>query len=153
MTTTVDPAEAARQLAALEQYNADLARRVVAPWWYHPALGLVTGSMIAMLAAPLVWRLVHLAFVFGASWLLIQGYKRRTGVWVHGWRAGRTRWVSAGLAALVLTVGLVSVGLWLATGETLIHLVSAGVVALAVTAAGPLWEAAFRRDLEQGGRR
>lgn len=150
MTTAVDPAEAARQLADLEQSRAELARRIVAPWWYHPALGLVTASMIAMLAAPLVWRLVHLAFVFGACWLLMRAYKRRTGVWVHGWRAGRTRWVSAGLAAVVLAVGLASVGLWLATGEVLIHFVAAGLVAVLVTAAGPLWEAAFRRDLGAG---
>ena len=35
-------------LAEVEAARAELARRAVAPLWYHPALGLLTGGLVAV---------------------------------------------------------------------------------------------------------
>lgn len=153
MSSSVDPQEAARQLAGLETFRAEIARRAVAPWWYHPSIGVLVGSMIAMLAAPLLWRLVHLAFVFGGAFLLARVSQRRTGVKFNEWRRGPTRWVSAGVAASVLSVGLACVAIVLFfDGHPLVYLVGSLIAALIVSAAGPLTETVFRRQSAEDGR-
>lgn len=152
MPPSVDPAEAARQLADLDASNAEMARRAVAPWWYHPALGLLVGGMIATMAAPLVWRSAYLVVFFPCLLLLMHAYRRRTGVWVNGWRAGRTRFVSGVLAVSVFLIGLASFGLAQLYDQPFAYLAGGVLTAVVATAAGPLWEVAFRRDLAQGER-
>jgi hypothetical protein len=143
--------EAARMLAEVEAANAELARRAVAPLWYHPALGLLMGGMVAVQGAPLPFIGVYYA-AFGIGLvLLIAAYRRRTGLWVSGYRPGRTRVVAFGLAA---TVALTLLGaLWLqrTAGVAWALPLAGGVVAVITTVGGFVWEAAFRRDLREGG--
>lgn len=150
-TPSIDPAEAARILAEVEAANADLARRARAPVWYHPALGLLLGGLVAVQGQSILLIIgFYLVFVIGLA-LLVRAYKRHTGMWVSGYRAGRTRWVAVGLA--VLTALSIPLSAWLVREHALVAapFIIGAVAAGVVTIGGFVWEAAFRRDLRDGG--
>jgi hypothetical protein len=139
--------DAQRMLAEIDAANADLAQRAKAPTWYHSALGLLIGGLIAVQGLPLpLVAAFYTAYVVGLV-LLVRAYKRHTGLWINGYRAGRTRWVAIGLAALSILCGLIAVWLQRERGLALAPPIFGAIVALIVTIGGFVWEAAFRADL------
>lgn len=143
--------DARRMLAEVEAANADLAERAKAPTWYHPALGLLIGGLIAVQALPIPFMVAFYVVYVAGLGLLVRAYKRHTGMWINGYRAGRTRWVAVGLAALATLGGLISLWLVRERGLTLAPLAFGGLIAVIVTIGGFVWEAAFRADLRDGG--
>lgn len=139
-----------RMLAEVEAANADLARRAKAPLWYHPALGLLVGALIAVQGQPTSILLAFYAAYIAGLALLVRAYKRHTGLWVSGYRAGRTRWVALGLATLTMIGGVIAVWLLRERGLTAAPLIFGAIVAVIVTVGGFVWEAAFRADLRDG---
>ncbi len=147
---SIDPAQAARMLAEVEAANADLARRARAPVWYHPVLGVLMGGLVAVQGQSIPLMIgFYLVFVIGLA-LLVRAYKRHTGLWVSGYRAGRTRWVAAGLAVLMGLSVLAPAWLVRAHHMTAAPFVFGAFAAVVVTIGGFVWEAAFRRDLRDG---
>lgn len=144
--------DALRMLAEVEAAGEDLAERAKAPAWYHPALGLLMGGLCAVQAAPVPGMFAYYAVFIVGLILLVRAYIKRTGLWINGYRAGRTRWVAVGLA--MITTGLMLLSAWLfhTRKETLAPLVFAGLIAVIVTIGGYVWQAAFRADLRAGGR-
>lgn len=146
--TDNDPAT---MLAEVRAANEELAKRAVAPVWYHPALGLLVGGLMAVQGADLSFvGAYYAAFSIGLV-MLVAAYKKHTGLWINGYRSGRTRVVAIGLA---LTVTLIMLGsLWLqrSAGVTWAMVLGGAITAIITTAAGFLWEAAFRHDLRKGG--
>jgi hypothetical protein len=143
--------DALRMLAEIKAANTGMAERLKAPTWYHPALGLLTGGLAAVQAAPVIWMYVYYV-VFGLGLVvLVRSYMRKTGMWVSGYRAGRTRIVAVSLA--VITGALMVNSAWLFRSKhlTWVPLVTAVVLAVIVTIAGFVWEAAFRKDMREGG--
>lgn len=86
-TRTPDPGEALRLIAGT---RSDLADRLITPWWYHPAFALLVGAFVASFAfdSTLV-TCIALGLYLGGISALMNAYRRKTGVWVNGWRAGR----------------------------------------------------------------
>jgi hypothetical protein len=143
--------DAARMMAEVRAANAELARRAVAPVWHHPALGLLAGGLIAMLGQPAPLILAYEA-VFGLGcWLLVVAYKRRTGLWVSGYRKGRTRWLALALGAAYAVVAVTVLWAYRQMGVTWAPYAGGGLVAVVTTIQGFVWEAAFRRDLRDEG--
>ena len=143
--------DARTMLAEVEAARDDLAQRARAPLWYHPILGLLAGGMVAIQGQSSTLKVAFTGvFVLGVA-LLVRAYKRHTGLWISGFRAGRTRWVAIGLGVAIALCGLVA--LWLARhrGVAEAPLVFGGIIVVVVTVAGHLWEAAFRADLRDGG--
>jgi hypothetical protein len=147
----MNESDGARMLAEVETANAELAQRARAPLWYHPALGLLMGGLAAVAGQPTPVILAYEAVMLVGLWLLVQAYKRRTGMWVSGYRKGRTRWVAFSLAAACAAVTILS--LWLRRAHDIAWAPYVGgmVIFVLATAGGLLWEAAFRRDLRDGG--
>jgi hypothetical protein len=144
---TISRDDAARMLAEVQAANTELAKRAVAPVWYHPALGLLSGGMVLALNASTAWAVVYSGvFVVGIG-LLVLAYRRKTGLWINGYRKGRTRWVAIGLAAAFPAIGVASVWLQRERGLDWSPWAGAGAVFVLTTIAGFAWEAAFRRDL------
>lgn len=142
--------DALRMLAEVRAANADLAERAKAPTWYHPALGLLIGGMVAVQGLPIVGKIAaYLVFAAGL-FLLICAYKRYTGLWINGYRAGRTRWVAVGLATITTLCMLMAVWLERDRGLTYAPFAFGAIVAVLVTIGGFVWEAAYRRDLRDG---
>src|SRR4051795_11623119 len=109
----IDSSAAAAQLAALHSDRAQLAERVVPPWWYDPCLGLVAFVFVSSISLRNAGWVYFAALGVGllGLWALVTAYKRITGLWVSGFRRGRTRrvvrvWVSGYLAVAV--AGLVA---------------------------------------------
>src|SRR5947209_16614233 len=109
----LDPTTAAAQLAELRTDRAQLAERVVPPWWYDPCLGLVVFVLVSAMALRYDgwWYFAALGAGVIGLWALVSAYKRITGLWVSGLRRGRTRrvvrvWVPLYLA--VVLAGLVA---------------------------------------------
>jgi hypothetical protein len=147
---TISRDDAARMLAEVQAANAELARRAVAPVWYHPALGLLAGGMVVALNAPAPWAMAYnVVFLVGCG-LLVLAYRRKTGLWINGYRKGRTRWIAVGLGVGFAALALG--GVWLKREHGLDWAPWAGGAAVFVlaTIAGFGWEAAFRRDLRDG---
>jgi hypothetical protein len=74
-------------------------------------------------------------------------YQRHTGMWISGLRRGRTRWVAIATATLAAVLMLGAVWLRAARGLAWAPLAAAPFVAVVVTIAGFVWEAAYRADL------
>jgi hypothetical protein len=134
-------------LDAIQAANRQMAARAEVPAWRHAILGVLAGGLVAVQAAPIVWRMAYYAAYCVGLFLFVRAYRRHTGMWIPGYRAGRTRWVAVGAAALVAALFLGAI--WAATEQGLIGAYYAGalLVALCVTAAGHVWQWAYRRDL------
>jgi hypothetical protein len=142
--TEAEGLEALNQIAAA---NREMAERAKAPGWYHWALGALIGGMAAVQEAPGLWMVAYYPVFMAGVVLLVRAYKRHTGMWIPGYRAGRTRWVAIGGAALV---GVLMIGAVFLKREMGLHgacLAAGLLLAGIVTAQGYLWEAAYRRDL------
>jgi hypothetical protein len=103
--------DALRMLAEVQAANADMAERAKAPVWYHPALGLLLGGLAAIQAAPLIWQGLYFVVYLVGLGLLVKAYIRKTGMWIPGYRAGRTRIVAVSL--VIVCVGLTAFSGWL----------------------------------------
>ncbi|KUL27854.1 hypothetical protein [Actinoplanes awajinensis] len=107
---------AAEQLAAIADTRTAVAGRLVTPWWYHPALGLALAGYVLGLGlggtpVSAVFAMLFILVCLGLAHL----YKRRTGVWVSGFEAGRaSRWAYA-MGALV---GVIVAATWATTAYT-----------------------------------
>jgi hypothetical protein len=143
--------EAAGAIAAIADSRTVLADRIVAPCWYHPALGLLAGAAIAEADA--------------RSWLLfgwsIAGYTVGCGalLWLNQRRVGvamkyfdpRTRLIFS-LQVMTL-IALIAVACWLELDRG-IHgvFLIAGALAVAVTVAFGRWSDGVLRARLQASR-
>jgi hypothetical protein len=131
-------------LAAIADQRRGAAERLVTPWWYHPALGLLVGGFVAARAfdSPLVQVLTLVVF-FVALALLVQLYRRRTGVWITGYRRGAAGRVTALLVAVYLAAIF---GAYLVEGVGA-FLAAGAVIAAATVVLGHRFDAAVQEEL------
>lgn len=144
-TGTPNAAEALRLVAGT---RAELADRLVTPWWYHPALGLLIGGWVASYAADsFLVTVIALAVYFAGIATLIAAYRRITGLFVNGLRAGRaSRWgVYTGVATAVGLVG--SVALRSGAGVTVAPIVAGILLVPLVIYLGHRFDDALRAEL------
>ena len=74
---------AVAQLASLQADRAALADRVLQPWWYDVALGLLLFGFLSSYAADSLWVTFPAMVVFFAGLgALVAAYRRITGVWM-----------------------------------------------------------------------
>lgn len=134
-------------LDLISDANRKLAQRAKAPGWYHYVLGLLVGGLAAVQAAGVPWNIAYYVVYGLGLWLIVRGYRKHTGMWIPGYRAGRTRWVAFTLAALVGGIFLAAVVIDRRTGAHQAYLIAGALLAVVTTIGGYVWEAAFRRDL------
>ncbi len=80
----IDRDTAAAQLAALRADRVALADRVVQPWWYDVALGLLLSGLLASYALDSLRVTVPALVLVGAGLgALVSVHRRRTGVWAN----------------------------------------------------------------------
>lgn len=113
----MDPREALAALRTVERSRSEAADRLITPWWYHPALGVLVGGCIAAVLSG-----VHISVLMGlfalyflGLYALVRAYRHLTGMWVssvaYGPRARRsaTRWGIA-VVALALVGAVFGIG-------------------------------------------
>ncbi|GAA0312861.1 hypothetical protein GCM10009087_23770 [Sphingomonas oligophenolica] len=142
--------DAAEALAAMHASQARLAAAANCPPERHLAFGALLGNLVATPALPTTWTLVAEGFILVGIVLVVRWDRRRTGMFINGYRSGRTRPVTFGMLAVFLI--LYSASTWLSRGLG-IHWapLALGAVAAAVGYyASVLWARIFKREMELG---
>jgi len=137
-------------LDLLQAATRKVADQAKPPAWYHVTLGLLVGGLAAIQEAPIVWRFAYEAAALASMFLLVRAKKRHTGLWIPGYRAGRTRWVAAGVGSLFVAIFLLSAWARFDLHLQGVFLVAGALIAVLTTAAGYIWHWAYRLDLAEG---
>jgi hypothetical protein len=143
-TSSTDAAEA---LAAMRASQARLAVAAVCPPGRHLAFGAVMGCLAATPALSTTNALVAEAVLVACIALIVRWDRRRTGMFINGYRAGKTRPITFTMLGVFLVLYLAS--FWLARDRGIywapipIGVLTAGLAYYAST----LWQRAFRREL------
>jgi hypothetical protein len=138
--------EARAALDAKGNAERQLAKAADCPPWRHALFGLVMASLIATPALPLPLRLVALAAIFVGIGLIVISDRRRMGMFVNGYRRGKTLVVSIALLVFDLVLYALSVRAEV-DGDTNLPLMFAGV-AFGVNVIGSIvWQRIFVREL------
>jgi ABC-type iron transport system FetAB permease component len=142
----IDRDDAAAQLAALQADRAALAERVLQPWWYDVALGLLLFGFLASYAFDSLWVTFPALVVFFAGLgALVAAYKRITGVWVNA--DGRVMLVWGAMVLVVLVPAFV---LAEGFGHRWVMVVAGAVLGVAVAVMGRRWGRAYVAELRDG---
>ena len=139
----VDRDVATAQLAALQADRAALADRVVPPWWYDVALGLLMFGFLSSYAFDSPWVTFPALVVFlSCLGALVAAYKRITGIWVN------VTWpVMAVWSAVVLAVLVPAFVLAEGYGHHWVMVPAGAVLGLAVILFGRYWARAYAAEL------
>jgi hypothetical protein len=144
MSTIADAQEA---LAHIHASRAQLARVTHCPPARHIAFAALMASVVlSPLAAP--YQLLAMLPIFIGMALVIRWDRRRMGMFVNGYRRGRTRWVIAGLLPAFVVLYLASMTFALRK-EAIWPSLLLGAVMFGVAWGGSiLWQRVFVRELE-----
>lgn len=139
--------QAQAALAGLDTDRAELAHRVVTPWWYHPVLGAILAVIVAAQALPLGLSLLGLLPGLLAMIVLVKSYSRRYGVAVSGSYGPRTRRLQIAVGALVGITIAAALALKLAEAPVGWTLLPMAVVLVGIILIGRRYDAALRSEL------
>jgi len=139
--------EAAEALAAMRASQARLAQAADCPPSRHFAFAALMGGLIATPALPSFYALLAEGVLLLGVALVVRWDRRRTGMFINGYRAGRTRPLTFAILAVVLA--LYATGFWLARDRGIwwAPLATATVAAGIGYYASMLWQRVFRREM------
>ena len=104
-------------------------------------------ALVATPAVPLALRFVLLALIFVAIALVVQSDRRRLGVFVNGYRRGKTRLVALPMLALILLLYAASCYFALNRGQPRISLALAAASFVIGYIGSMIWQRVFVREL------
>ena len=133
---------------------ADARNRLVTttryPAWRHAAFGAVMAIFVGGIGLPTAFNMSATVVGLMATVILAQHDRKTSGMFVNGFRAGRTRWVSIVLMITMLALMFVQVRVRFSVGPGLWTAAIAGVAFAVGTAASIVWWRAYVADLAQG---
>ena len=138
----------ARSALEAKQYaEAQMARAATCPPWRHALFGLMMGGLVATPAFEMPIRVSILVILLAMIPIIIASDRKRMGMFINGYRRGKTRIVAIGILAVELSLYAVSVVRGLDHNDHLTPLLL-GVVGLAVGTLGSmLWQRVFVREM------
>lgn len=146
---SLNPTDAAQSLEAMRQSREKLAAAADCPPERHLAFALALGALVACQAAP-VWGVFTVeAIVLAGIPLVILWDRRRTGMFINGYRNGRTRPLTFAMLAFALALGALGVWLKLSRGVWWAPLPCGAVVAAGAWWASARWMRIYRRELSE----
>jgi len=140
--------EARASLEDVHRVEAELADRLVTPWWYYTGLGLVEALMVSSMAFPDSLRAPALVIGLAGLGLLVRNYQRLTGLGMSNQYFALARGWSVALVVVIL-VALVIV---LLVDQPLVTAATAVVVFVATVVLGRRADTAMRYRLRHGTR-
>jgi hypothetical protein len=139
--------EAASALDAKRQAEIQMARAATCPPWRHAVFGLLMGALVASPAFETAVRFAILIAILACIPIIIRSDRKRMGMFINGYRRGKTRIVVAGILIVELGLYFVSLTRGLEHHDHLTPLVL-GVLAVLVGIAGSLlWQRVFVREM------
>lgn len=145
MTTTAEEAIAA--LDAKKSAEQQLAAAALCPPWRHAVFGLLMGALVATPAFAFPIRMSILAGLIPVVALIVRSDRKRMGMFINGYRRGRTRIVALAMLAIVLGLYAVSVHRGLGLGDTVTPLLLGVAAAISGTIGSIIWQRVFVREL------
>ena len=141
--------EAAAALAAMRESRERLAQAVDCPPQRHLAFAGLLGTLVAAQAAPPLIGIAIEMLVLVGILAVIAWDRRRTGMFINGYRAGATRFVTFALLAFALTS--LCLGIWLKEDEHVAWapLALGALVAVVAYYASALWQRIYLRELRR----
>jgi hypothetical protein len=139
--------EARASLDDVRRVEADLADRLVTPWWYHPGLGLVEALFISSMTFPVWLGLPAVAVGLIGLGLLVRNWQRLTGLGAvsRQYNVLAREWVIALLVVLLVAIVVV-----LLVDRPVVTAVTAVVVFVATVVLGRRGDSAVRDRLRHG---
>ena len=148
LTLRPSPEEARASLEDVRRMEADLADRLVTPWWYYPGLGLVEALIVSSMAFPDWWARAAQAIGLAGFVLLIRSYQRLTGLGMSNQYFALAR----GWSVALLVVVTVAIVVGLLVDQPVVTAATAVVVFVATVVLGPRADTAIRKRLRDGTR-
>ncbi|QNN64678.1 hypothetical protein H9L12_10415 [Sphingomonas rhizophila] len=143
----MDTREAMLALDAKQSAERDLAAAAHCPAWRHGVFGIMMGAMVASPAVALPWRYFVLAFALAAIPLIVRSDRKRTGMFINGYRRGKTRLVTFAILAALLVLYTLSVRAALSNGDHLTPLLLGIAAAVLATLGSIQWQRVFVREM------
>jgi hypothetical protein len=147
MTTETDEATAA--LAAMQSSRERLAAAATCPPERHLVFAGLLGGIVASQAAPSLIAIVIEGLLIGCVGLVVAWDRKRTGMFINGYRAGRTRPLTFGLLAIALGAAVLGIWLKLDRGIWWAPLACGLFVAVAAYVASAVWQRIYVRELRE----
>lgn len=143
----MESSDALSALDAKRAAEAQIAKAANCPPWRHAVFGLLMGALVASPAFDTLPRIAILIAILACIPLIIHSDRKRTGMFINGYRRGKTRLVVFGVLAVELSLYFVSVVRGLDHHDhTTPRLL--GVLAVAIGIAGSLiWQRVFVREM------
>ncbi len=148
----MNPIEARAALDGIDDAQRALALKATyCPPWRHAAFGAIMGALVLGTGLGSLWQgLLLVAAMLGVV-LLVADDRRRYGLFVNGYRKGRTLPVTLALLGTMLATMFGEIhareaGLSLATKFGI-----AGIAFAVAVAASVVWSRVYRRELMNGG--
>jgi hypothetical protein len=142
------PEEVRASLEAVRRMEADLADRLVTPWWYYPGLGVVEVLMVSSLAFPKSLSAPALVIGLAGFGLLVRNYQRLTGLGMSNQYFALAR----GWSTALLMVILAAIVIMLLVDQPVVIAATAVVVFMATVFLGRRVDTAVRHRLRHGTR-
>ena len=139
--------EALSALDAKRAAEAQMAKAATCPPWRHAVFGLLMGALVASPAFDTVPRFAILVAILACIPLIIHSDRKRTGMFINGYRRGKTRLVVVGILIVELGLYFVSLTRGLDHHDRLTPLLL-GVAGVVIGIAGSLlWQRVFVREM------
>ena len=146
---TIEADQAAAALEAMRASRERLAAAANCPPARHLAFAGLMGAMVASQAAPPMATIAIEALLLVGVGLLLAWDRRRTGMFINGYRVGRTQPVT--LSLLLFALAMLAVGIWLKAENGLVWapLACGLVVAVVSYVASAFWQRIYRHELQE----
>ena len=147
-TLRPSPDEARASLDDVRRMEADLADRLITPWWYYPGLGLVEALLVSSVALPKSLSAPAMVVGLVGLGLLVSAYRRLTGLGMSNQYFALARGWSVALLVVILGAFMIA----LLFDQPLVIAATAVVVFLATIVLGRGGDSAIRDRLRHGTR-
>ena len=147
----MNPIEARAALDSVDAVQRDLALKATfCPPWRHAAFGAIMATLVFSQAMTMPLQAALFVVAMAAVAILVADDRRRYGLFVNGYRKGRTLPLTLGLLGVMLVTMFAEIhartaGLSLAT-----KLGIAGVAFVVAVAVSVAWNRIYRRELMKG---
>jgi hypothetical protein len=140
--------EARASLDDVRRMEADLADRLVTPWWYYPGMGLAEALIVSSMTFPASLRAPAIAVGAAGFMLLASAYKRLTGLGMSNQYFALARKWSIALLVVILVAFVVV----LLVDRPVVTAATAVVVFVATVVLGRRANTVVRHRLRHGAR-
>lgn len=139
--------DARSALDAKQFAETQIARAANCPPWRHAVFGLMMGGLIGSFAFEFAIRTAIMVIVLVAIPIIIRSDRKRMGMFINGYRRGKTRYVIAGFMVLWLPLYAFSVHYGLTLHNHVVPLVLGVVAGALAIVASIIWQRVFVREL------